>query len=227
MSCCPTEDALFLFASGEPGDDVARHVADCPTCQAVVDEIRGLDQVLRADTLDEPDAAFFDEMAADVMAAVEDAERGGEVIEFRPPSDAADGRSTRRTLALAAAAVVLLGVALALTADRRAEEPVEVPVADAEPSNGSAIPDEATARALAAELGISLDPIDPAAVAEAEVVDRVTAESLQTGGLDALVNNLQDTETEALHVGLGDDVFAALAELDVDELAAVLETLES
>ncbi len=225
MSRCPAEDALFLFASGDPDDGVARHVADCAACQAVVAEVRGLDRVLRADTLDEPDAAFFDEMAGEVMAAVEDAPSEGEVLALRPPPAAADGRSNRWTLALAAAAVVLLGVALALTASRRVDDPVQVPVA--EPATASALPDEAAARALAAELGISLDPIDPAAVAEAEAAARFTDESLRTGGLDALVSNLQDTETEALHVGLGDDVFAALAELDVDELAAVLETLES
>ena len=220
MSRCPPEDALILLGSGEPDEDVARHVADCTACQAVVDEFRALGQVLRDDTIDEPEDTFFDDLTTDVMRSIETTDRTADVVELRSRSDA-----HRWTMALAAAAVVLLGVALALTALRRADEPVEVPLVES--ATDPALPDEATARALALELGISLDPIDPAAVAEAEVAARVTDESLHGGGLDALVNTLQDNETEALHVGLGDDVFAALAELDVDELAAVLETLES
>lgn len=218
MSHCPTEDALILFGSGEPDDDVAQHVERCATCRAVVEEMRAVEEALLGDPLDEPGAAFFDDLAGDVMEAIDATDRAANVVVFRSQAS-----SHRWTLAMAAAAVLLLGVALALTVDRRSEAPVPTPVAEGVAE--SPLPDEATARALAAELGISLDPIDPAAVADAEVTD--VGESLQTGGLDALVSNLHDTETEALHVGLGDDVFAALAELDVDELAAVLETLES
>lgn len=223
MSRCPPEDTLILFASGEPDDDVAGHVAECETCLAVVEAFRLVEGALRDDDLDEPDDTFFDTLTADVMGAIDASESTGEVVQFRSQRPIGDTRSHRWTLALAAAAVVLLGVAVALTAQRRAQEPVETPVVEDTPAPG--LPDEATARAIAEELGISLDPIDPAAVAEAEATDM--DESLQSGGLDALVVNLQDTETEALDLGLGDDVFAALAELDVDELAAVLETLES
>jgi len=223
MSSCPPEDALILLASGEPDDDVAGHVAGCETCRARVEQIREVEQALRADDLDEPDDAFFDALAADVMGALDEPERTAEIVELSPSPAADERRSRGWTLGLAAAAVILLGVALAQAAQRRAQEPDEVPVAEDIPAPG--LPDEATARALAEELGISLDPIDPAAVAEAEAADMDMP--LRSGGLDALVVNLQDNETEALDLGLGDDVFAALAELDVDELAAVLETLES
>jgi len=223
MSSCPPEDALILLASGEPDDDVAGHVAGCETCRARVEQIREVEQALRADDLDEPDDAFFDALAADVMGALDEPERTAEIVELSPSPAADERRSRGWTLGLAAAAVILLGVALALAAQRRAQEPDAVPVAEDIPAPG--LPDEATARALAEELGISLDPIDPAAVAEAEAADMDMP--LRSGGLDALVVNLQDNETEALDLGLGDDVFAALAELDVDELAAVLETLES
>lgn len=226
MSRCPHEESLILFGSGEHDDDVAEHVDGCATCRAVVDEMRAVEEALLGDSLDEPDAAFFDDLAADVMDTIEASDRRADLVVFRPRDT-----SRRWTLALAAAAGVLLGVTLALTVDRLTEAPTPTPVAEGADGpaipDEAALPDEATARALAAELGISLTPIDPAAVAEAEVAARVTDESLVDGGLDALVSNLQDTETEALDVGLGDDVFAALAELDVEELAAVLSTLES
>ena len=121
MSSCPPEDALILLASGEPDDDVAGHVAGCETCRARVEQIREVEQALRADDLDEPDDAFFDALAADVMGALDEPERTAEIVELSPSPAADERRSRGWTLGLAAAAVILLGVALAQAAQRRAQ----------------------------------------------------------------------------------------------------------
>ena len=239
MSRCPPEDVLILHGSstseeneseildGWTADTVVQHLASCDECRAVAEDVRSLSEVMRSDPLQEPVQAFWDDLAIDVMGSLDagsDSKDGAEVVELRTrPAPDPEISSHRWALVFAAAAVVLLGAALALTVTRRNEDPT--PEALVEDETAPLLLDESTARALAEELGISLDPIDPAAVAQAEVAD--VGASLQTGGLDILVTHLEDAETEALDIGLGDDVFAALAELDVAELAAVLETLES
>ncbi len=243
MARCPSEDVLILYVSSLPGEDaeelldgwsardVTGHLASCEACRAVVEETGALTATMRSDELAEPPEALWDEMADEVMRSLEmptvEREPEAEVIPLRGATEAGLQASARRIpWGWAVAAALVLGLTVAIAVTRQADEEPALPMADGggEPVD-AVLPDRATAEALAAELGLSLDTIDPGAVARAEVMD--ASASLGDAGVSALVEDLGEDEAEALDVGLDDDLFGLLAELEPEELAALMQSLES
>ena len=246
MGRCPSEDALILYASSLPQDEliveellegwtpeaVALHLAGCHGCRRVVEETGALTADMRGDALDEPSEAFWDEMAEDVMRSLEmparvEPEQKAEVIQL-PNTDAPIGEpretTARRVVpwVWAVAAAVLLAASLGIALYERPREAAPLPVADAP----EVMPDRAAAEALAAELGLSLDPIDPVAAAEAEVIE--PGAELHEGGLAALFAALSDSDVENLSLALADDdPLAELADIDAQALASAIDSLES
>ena len=138
-------------------------------------------------------------------------------------------RAPRRRLhwgwAVAAGELVGLAIGTRLMqkdeSDEAADEAVEVVEA-----GGETMPNRATAEAIAAELGLSLDRVDPVEAVQSEVVD--VDRGLADSGLAALFDGLDEGGMEVLELAVAyDDPLAELAEFDVEDLAAMLVALES
>jgi len=247
MGHCPSEEVLILFGASLPegedeqelldgwtADQVAAHVGACEACRAVVQETSALTATMRDDVLSEPAEPFWDELADEVMRSIDraDATPGADVVPLQPVEPArAPVRRLHWGWAVAAGLLVVLGIGLRWM---QMDQTLETTVAETGdeavgPGDGvvpGALPDRATAEAIAAELGLSLEPVDPVESVQAQVVD--VDSDLADSGLAALFDGLDDEDIEVLELAVADDdPLSDLAEFDVEELAAVLVALES
>ncbi len=247
---CPSADVLVLYGAGLPrGTDdqeelldgwtlptLDEHVAGCPTCRALAAETRDVVGELLAQPLEEPDGEFWDDLTDGVMRNLAGDERGrgprDNVIELRPvpePPEPAAANPTLRRLAWALAVAVVFAVGLGVWSER---SPVVEPSSDgalteaSSPGPVESLPDRQHALAVAAELGISAEPLDLSDVAGADVVGSDI--SLEAASLAWLVDGLAAADMELLDVSMPttDPLFDLIA-LDDSDLAEVLRSLES
>jgi hypothetical protein len=252
---CPTADVLVLYGAGLPrGDDdqeelldgwtlatLDDHVAGCPTCRAQADETSDVVGVLRAQPLDAPDAEFWDDLTDGVMRTVAGAERGSglrdNVVQLRPVPGAPEPDvvdPTLRRFAWALAVAVAFAVGLGVWLERDPVEEAPLPgalVEESSPEPVESLPDREHALAVAAELGISADPLDLSDAADADVVASdisLGGTPLEAASLAWLVDGLAAADMELLDVSLPttDPLFDLIA-LDDSDLAEVLRSLES
>ncbi len=223
---------------------LSAHLASCERCRAQAEQLGELTGALRDDRLEPPPEGFWDEIPASVMRSIDGggaagaAGTGGRtaVIPLRrdgaeAPAAAPAGEPSRRAgrrraaWLWAAAAVLLLATGAVLWATREpADGAGEVPA----PVAGEAlVPTADEAAALAAELGIELATDEPGELAAGDVLDVDAA--FGDAGWSSLRRDLARVDdVDALELALveGDPV-EDLIELDVEELQALLEALES
>ena len=242
MKRCPSEEVLILFGASLPdgeqelldgwtADDVAVHVGLCDACRAVVEETGTLTAAMRDDVLEEPAEPFWNQLADDVMRSIDTPDAvGGDGADVIPLQQHDHARASQRRLhwgwAVAAGLLVLLGIGLRWMQMDEVTDGAVAETGDVVEEPGDGMPDRATAEAIAAELGLSLDPVDPVEAVQAQVVD--VGGGLADRGLVALFDGLDDGDIEVLELAVtDDDPLADLAEFDVEDLAAVLDALES
>lgn len=249
---CPSADVLVLYGAGLPrGDDdqeelldgwnlatLDEHVAGCPACRALAAETCDVVGLLRTEPVDEPGPEFWDELADGVMRTLggRDPGRGprANVIQLRqvrvesdPGPEAVDPALRRLAWALAVAVVFAVGLGVWLERDPTPGVPNPVVLAEESPGVPEPLlPDRQHARAVAVELGISVDPLDLSDAAEADVV--ASDISLEAASLAWLVDGLAAADIELLDVSLPTtDPLLDLIALDDTDLAEVLRSLES
>ncbi len=235
---------------GWTADGVAGHLTLCPSCRTTVEVSSALTVALRGDALDEPPAEFWDEMAEQVMrrldeapasAATPSAPRSARrvardeatVIPLRRPGQVAveppSAPERQRTVWLwAAAAALALALSLGAVLSQRDPGQGTAP-ADGGPTPvavSPGLPDAADAAAAAAALGLSLDPIDPGALAETDVAE--LAGAVEQAGVSSLRRSLQGADVDDVELALGyDDAISELFELDTEAMEDILAALES
>jgi hypothetical protein len=248
---CPSEDVLVLYGAGLPRGEADQtelldgwtmatldhHVAGCPVCRALAAETGDTVGLLRAHPQEEPGAEFWDDLSDSVMRSLAQDDLGtgprDNVVPLRPVEAAPEAGvvdPTLRSLAWALAVAVVFAVGLGIWLER--DPVVEAPVPLTEVAAPvESLPDRQEAWAVAAELGISVDPLDLSVAAAADAV----ASDISLGGtpldeasLAWLVDGLAAADMELLDVSLptSDPLFDLIA-LDDSDLAAVLRSLES
>jgi len=247
MAPCPSEEVLILYASLSPGEQpeddelldgwTARSLADhldrCAACERVVRQSGELLGALQADELTEPPDEFWDELADGVMRSIDaDSTEAPEdnhanVVPLPELAAAPAARpSNRRSGRWLWAAAAALAMALAVWSyDEVARDGETETVADG--GVDGLIPNAEQANQLAAELGITLEGFDAKDVTpEVDLLD--LGSSFSDAGLSALGELVDDNDMDDLELALADgDPIGQLLELDTEELALVLEALES
>lgn len=245
---CPSADVLVLFGAGLPqGEDLQEelldgwtlttldaHVATCPSCRALAEETGDVVATLDSAPLDDPAPGFWDDLAEGVMRTIDGDTRADRdnVIPLRlvaasPSAEPADPTLRRLAWALAAAVVFAVGLGIWLERDP-AVSPATPAIAtrDAATQPAESVPDPQRARAMAAELGISTDPLDLSAAAATDVP--ASDISLESASLAWLMDGLAAADMELLDVSLPTtDPLLDLIALDDSDLAEVLRSLES
>ncbi len=226
---------------------VAEHLTLCTACRSAVEIDLALATALRGDRLEEPGDGFWDEMADSVMRSIDEPEAAAEarprrrasadeaeVIPLRRPGQlgrvpATPTERRNTTWLWAVAAALALAVSVGAYVMQRGEDGaggtpshgggLPVPVADG-------LPDAAAAAAAAAALGISLEPIDPGALAEVDALELGGA--AVDSGASSLRRELQGANADDVEAALGyDDAISELFELDAEALEDILVALES
>lgn len=244
---CPSEEVLVLYGAGLPaGEDeqdelldgwtmaaLDDHAADCDRCRGSAARTGDLVGLLRDEPLEHRATEFWDDLAEGVMRSIDPAapeERVDNVIQLRlvtPEPDRENPYRMLRTLVWALAAVVAFAVGLGVLLERPSTKDAPAQVVDV---GGVALrdglPDRAAAEALAAELGISTEPLDLSVLAGTDAV--ASDIPLPSASMAWLVDGLADDDMEMLDVSLpSSDPLLDLIALDDTDLAEVLRSLES
>lgn len=256
MTRCPTEDVLILYATVLPDDEpeseellegwtvtaLSSHLGTCEACRRQVAELGELTGALRDDGLGAPPAAFWDEMAADVMSSIDgSAERApGEAADnviplhrdetMEPVPASVPVVAWRGSLAWwrwAVAATLIVGVSVAFVLATGPRDGDGADGGGAVADGEGLVPTADEAAALAAELGIDLSPAQPEELFAAGVLD--VGDAIDEAGWSSLQRDLErmDGVGEWELALVGDDPLEELIELDAEELALLLDALES
>jgi len=244
---CPSEDVLVLYGAGLPaGQDqqaelldgwtlatLDEHTLGCDRCRLAAARTGDLVGLLRDEPLDEPGTEFWDDLTDGVMRSIDPASSEDLVDNVIPlrlvspePYPERPYRMLRTAVwALAATVVFAIGLGAWLERPPTADEPTEV-LEVAAPAVMESLPDRGAAEALAAELGISTEPLDLSAVADNDAV--ASDLSLPSASMAWLVDGLADDDMELLDLSLpSSDPLLDLIALDDSDLAEVLRSLES